>query len=183
MRRYRALAIIALSLLSATRADVRNCQCDVTIPATLDVRECSLCKEVEKYPMDVPFVFVRDASPNKPNRWLALPRFHGNHPQQLLEMTPQQRTAYWAAAIGKARELWGEEWGIALNSTEKRSQCHIHIHIGKLLPDQEDGRFVVADGPEQIPLPGDGEGLWIHTAGNRYHAHMNEPAGELKLQK
>jgi hypothetical protein len=182
MRFCRFLATLSLWLLP-THADVRNCQCDVAVPATLEARECSLCKEVEKYPADVPYIFVRDVNPNKPNRWLALPRFHGNRPQQLLEMTPEQRTAYWRIAFAKARESWGEEWAIALNSTERRTQCHMHMHIGKLLPDQEDDRFVVVDGPESIPVPRDGDGMWVHPAGGRYHAHNGEPAGELRLQR
>ncbi|MDE3166466.1 MAG: hypothetical protein KGN36_11730 [Acidobacteriota bacterium] len=183
MRRYRLLAVTALWLLPLTRADVRTCQCDVAVPATMEARECALCREAEKQPAGVEYFFLRDTNPRKPNRWLALPRYHGNRPQQLLEMTPEQRTGYWKAAIAKARGEWGEDWGIALNSTEKRSQCHIHLHIGKLLPDAEDANFVVVDRPEDLPVPPDGEGMWIHPAGARYHAHTHEPAGELKLQK
>src|ERR1039458_5600618 len=48
-------------------------------------------------------------------------------------MTPEQRTGSWSAALPKAREGGANEaWAIALNATEKRSQCHIHMHIGKL---------------------------------------------------
>ena len=183
MRHYRIWAAAFLWLLPLTRADVRNCLCDVTQPATLDTRECSLCKEVEKHSAEESFIFVRDTNPNKPNRWLALPRFHGNRPQQLLEMSPEQRTAYWKAAIAKARETWGEDWGVALNSTEKRTQCHVHFHIGKLLPDFENEKFVAVATPEAIPVPKDGDGIWIHPAGAGYHAHTEEPAGELKLQR
>lgn len=183
MGHYRIWAAAALCLLPVTRADVRNCLCDVTQPDTLEVRECSLCKEAEKHPVDVPFFVIRDANPNKPNRWLALPRFHGNRPQQLSDMTPEQRTAFWTAAMGKARETWNGDWGIALNSTERRTQCHLHVHIGKLLPDVEDGKFVLAGGPDTIPVPNDGDGMWVHPVGLRYHAHLGEPAGELKLQR
>jgi hypothetical protein len=98
-------------------------------------------------------------------------------------MTAEQRTAYWKAAISKARENWGEDWGIALNSTERRTQCHLHFHIGKLLPGMEDEKFVLADGPDTIPVPNEGDGIWVHPAGSRYHAHLAEPAGELKLQR
>src|SRR4051794_11902458 len=128
---YGVLAAAGLLLLSSGRADVRNCVCDVSRPETLEARECSLCKEAEKQPADVQFFFLRDTNPNKPNRWLLLPRFHGNRPQQLQDMTAEQRAAYWNTAIAKGRELWGEDWAIALNSTEKRTQCHLHIHIGK----------------------------------------------------
>lgn len=180
MRWCRYLVVLLLPL---TRADVRTCQCDVAHPETLEARECSLCRAVEQQPGDAAYFFLRDTNPNKPHRWLALPRFHGNHPQTVEEMTPEQRAGYWRAAIGKAREEWGEAWGIALNSTEKRSQCHIHIHIGKLMADQENDKFVWANGPEDIPVPRNGDGVWVHPAGNRYHAHIEEPAGELKLER
>ena len=173
----------ALFLLPLTRADVRNCQCDATRPETLEARECSLCKEAEKHPAEIQYFALRDANPNKPNRWLLLPRFHGNQPQQLQEMTPEQRASYWTAAIEKARELWSDTWGIALNSTEKRTQCHIHLHIGKLLPDMENDRFVAVDGPAQIPVPPEGQGQWIHPVGGKLHVHTDEPSGELKLQR
>jgi hypothetical protein len=179
----RTAAAVALLLLPMTRADVRNCQCDPSRPETMEARECSLCREAEKQPSGVRFFALRDTNPNKPNRWIMLPRFHGNRPQQFLEMTTEERTAYWTAAIAKARESWGDDWGIALNSTESRTQCHIHLHIGRLLPDAENDHFVVVDGAAQIPVPRDGEGVWIHPAGGRLHAHIEEPAGELKLQR
>jgi len=183
MRALRILAVTGLLLLPWTHADVRNCQCDPARPETMEVRECSLCKEAEKQDAGVQFFAIRDANPNKPNRWIMLPRFHGNRPQQLLEMTAEQRTGYWTAAIAKARELWGDDWGIALNSTEKRTQCHIHLHIGKLLPGMENDHFLAVDGPAQIPVPKDGDGEWIHPVDGRIHVHTDEPAGELKLQR
>ena len=179
----RIFVATALFLLPFGRADVRTCQCDPARPETMEARECSLCAVAEKQPADVQFFAVRDTHPNKPNRWVMLPRFHGNRPQQFLEMTPEQRTGYWTAAIAKAREVWGDDWGIALNSTERRTQCHIHLHIGKLLPGTENDKFVVVDKPSELPVPRDGDGMWIHAAGGRIHAHMEEPVGELKLQR
>ena len=44
-------------------------------------------------------------------------------------------------------------------------------------------RFVAVDKPSEIPVPRDGDGIWIHPAGARLHAHIEEPAGELKLQR
>jgi diadenosine tetraphosphate (Ap4A) HIT family hydrolase len=177
----RSFAALAFLLLPLSRADVRGCLCDVAKPETMAARECSLCREAETQPADVQFFLLRDVNPNKPNRWLALPRFHGRNPQQLSDMTPEQRTGYWSAAIAKARELWGDEWGIAVNSADRRTQCHAHMHIGKLLPDVEDDRFVLVDGPAAIPTPDGGDGIWIHPAGAGLHAHTGEPAGELKL--
>ena len=78
MRIPRYLPIIALSLLPLSRADVRNCLCDVAVPETLVARECSLCVEAEKHPADIEYFFLRDANPTKPHRWLALPRLRGS---------------------------------------------------------------------------------------------------------
>ncbi|MEO8591891.1 MAG: hypothetical protein ABI759_01090 [Candidatus Solibacter sp.] len=184
MRTHRSLLLIALCLLPLSRADVRTCFCEVSIPSSLEARECSLCKEAEKQPPDIQYFFIRDANPTKPNRWLALPRFHGNNPQQLNEMTPEERTGYWTAAIAKAREAWpNDPWGVALNSTTKRSQCHVHMHIGKLIPGKPDENFVVVDKPADIPLPIDGDGVWIHPVNGRLHVHLGVHDGELNLER
>lgn len=171
-----------LLLLPLVRADVRGCVCDLSRPETLSVRECSLCSEAEKQPAEPAFFFVKDRNPNKPNRLLALPRFHGENPQHMAGMTAAQRSAYWSAAIAKARELWGEECALAINSLERRTQCHMHIHIDKLTEGSEDDRFVVVDGPAQIPLPAEGDGLWVHPAGAKLHVHHGNDAPELLLQ-
>ena len=184
MRIPQCLPAIVLLLLPLSRADVRTCLCDVAVPATLEARECGLCKEAEKQPADLEFFFLRDTNPLKLHRWLALPRFHGEHPQQLTEMTPAQRTGYWSAAIAKAKAEWpADPWGIALNSTFKRSQCHIHLHIGKLIAEAEDDHFVTVDGPANIPVPKDGDGVWIHPVNGKLHVHIEKPDGELKLER
>ena len=113
---------------------------------------------------------------------LALPRAHGRNPQHLAEMTAEVRAAYWTAAIAKARERWGEEWGLAINNLERRTQCHMHIHIDRLIPGSEDERFVVVDGARDIPLPGENDGLWVHPVGGKLHVHHGNPAPELLLQ-
>src|SRR3954454_12785496 len=93
-------------LLLPAYADVRNCLCDVARPETLDTRECSLCKAAEAQPSAPAFFALRDANPNKPNRLLALPRFHGVNPQHLASLTPPERAAYWTFTIAKAHEVW-----------------------------------------------------------------------------
>ena len=45
--------------------------------------------------------FLKDTSPRKPNRWLVLPRIHGKGGHPFFEMTADQRTALWTAAIAK----------------------------------------------------------------------------------
>src|SRR6266404_7945082 len=118
MPSIRMRAALILLLLPLGRADVRGCLCDIARPETLAARECSLCREVETRPAEPAFFFVKDVNPNKPNRLLALPRFHGENPQHLAGMTADRRTAYWTAAMGKARELWRDQWALAINSLE-----------------------------------------------------------------
>ena len=177
------LAALCVLVLPAGLADVRTCICDSARPETMSARECSLCRVADAQPEKPPFFFVRDASPNKPNRWLALPRFHRRNPQDFTEMTAAERTAYWTATIAKARELWGDAWGLAVNSTDRRTQCHMHIHIGKLREGVENESFMVVDGPAEIPLPREGDGLWVHPAGGRLHVHTGDPAPELLLER
>jgi diadenosine tetraphosphate (Ap4A) HIT family hydrolase len=176
-------AALALLFFQATHADVRSCQCDLQRPETLAARECSLCKAAEAQPQQPAFFVIRDASPNKPNRQLALPRFHGRNPQDLGDMTADQRAAYWKFAIEKAREAWSEDWGLAVNSVERRTQCHAHIHIGKLRPGVESDIFTDVDGPADIPLPRDGDGLLVHPAGRKLHVHTGNDAPELMLER
>lgn len=170
-------------LLPAGLADVRNCACDAAKPETLEARECSLCRLALSQPEGTQFFFVKDANPNKPNRLLALPRFHRRNPQDLAEMTPDERTAYWTATIAKARELWNDDWGLAVNSPDRRTQCHMHIHIGKLRQGVENETFTVVDGSALIPLPREGDGMWVHPAAGKLHVHTGDPAPELLLER
>ncbi len=160
MRIFPYVAACAL-LLPAGLADVRNCACDEAKPETLEARECSLCRLALSQPEGTQFFFVKDANPNKPNRLLALPRFHRRNPQDLAEMTPDERTAYWTATIAKARELWSDDWGLAV----------------------ENETFTVVDGPASIPLPREGDGMWVHPAAGKLHVHTGDPAPELLLER
>ena len=183
MRFFRILGATLLLLALGGQADVRTCVCDLGRPETMAARECSLCRAAEEQPAEPQFFVLRDASPNKPHRWLAMPRFHGKNPQDLAQMTPEQRTAYWSLAIAKARELWGDQWGLAVNNLERRSQCHMHIHIGKLRENAEDDQFTTVASPADIPLPREGDGLWVHAAGAAFHAHWGNGSPELLLER
>ena len=184
MRYVTVGAAAAVLLLPAVLADVRNCSCDHAQPETLAARECSLCRAAESQPEGVRFFALRDTNPNKPHRWLALPRFHGKtNPQELSGMTAEERTAYWEFAIAKARDLWGDQWALAINNLERRTQCHMHIHIGKLRQGVENETFTVVDGPASIPLPREGDGMWVHPAGGKLHVHSGDPAPELLLER
>ena len=168
-----ALAGIAL-------ADVRACACDVAKPESLAARECGLCREAENQPADVAVFFVKDINPRKPNRWLALPRAHVH---ALAGMTPEARVTLWNAAFEKAKSLWGAGWGLAMNGDERRTQCHTHIHIGKLLDGVENLDFVEVAGVADIPVPKDGAGFWIHPVGGKLHVHSGEQVTEFVLMR
>ncbi len=171
--------IAALSV----RADIRDCGCDASKPETLDARNCSLCREALKQPADKDVFFLKDNNPTKPDRWLALPREHYSSTSPLAAMTPAERAGFWDAAIAKARDLWGDEWAIAMNGDLSRTQCHPHVHIGKLLPGNESDSGIFVASPEQIPVPPDGAGLWFHPQGSRLHVHEGAQINETVLMR
>ncbi|MGA8595280.1 MAG: hypothetical protein WB676_11110 [Bryobacteraceae bacterium] len=164
--------------------DVRACNCDTSNLAAMEKqRECGLCVEAEKQPPYIEMFFLKDANPTKPNRILALPRMHTLGGHALSALSPELRHVLWSAAITKAQETWGNAWGIAYNGDERRTQCHTHLHIGKLLPDQENNNFVVVSGPADIPAPTDGTGLWVHPVGNKLHVHLGQQVNETVLMR
>lgn len=172
--------IFLFALASLAFADVRNCVCDLTNPESMAARECSLCREAENQPPEPSIFFLKDNNPRKPNRWLALPRAHTH---ALGEMSAADRLAFWNAAIEKARALWGDQWGLAMNGDERRTQCHTHIHIGKLLDNVETSSAVVVDDASLIPVPKDGSGFWVHPAGQKLHVHAGEQVTEFVLMR
>jgi diadenosine tetraphosphate (Ap4A) HIT family hydrolase len=173
---------------SSIHADVRGCLCDLASPETPQTRGCSLCIEAAKHPASEHVILVKDNDPTKPNRWLALPRapFDGANP--LARMSAAERAELWNAAIAKATELWGDSWAIAMNGDIARRQCHMHVHIGKLLEGKEpeaksgDNSYFVDDAA-QLPAIADGSGLWFHPAGRRLHVHVGEQVDETVLMR
>lgn len=178
MDRFRLLA--ALFMAAPAIAAPTECVCDVASPVSMAARQCGLCKEAEAQPASAKIFFLRDTSPRKPNRVLALPRTHSAGHHELHDLSAADRTALWTAAIDKSKDLWGPEWGVAVNGLQVRTQCHMHIHIGKLLKGVEEGKFVVVSKPSQIPSR-PGEGLWIHPSGKRMHVHVGEQTTETVL--
>ncbi|MFN7992642.1 MAG: hypothetical protein U0Q18_03535 [Bryobacteraceae bacterium] len=174
----RFLAILLL-LPAFAFPDVRNCSCELANAESMAKRECSLCREAEKQTPDAAVFFLKDINPRKPNRWLALPR---PHTHGFPEMSPEQRTAFWTAAIAKARELFGDNWGLAVNADTSRTQCHAHAHMGKLAEAVESANFVAVDSPAEIPVSRDGSGFWIHgVEDGKLHVHMGEEVTETVL--
>jgi hypothetical protein len=177
---------VALRLItSSARADVRECHCDTSnVEAMRALPECSLCLEAEKQPAYLDVFFLKDRNPTKPNRTLALLRLHTSVGHSLSVASPEMRHVLWAAAIEKAQETWGNDWGIAYNGDERRTQCHTHLHIGKLLPDQElPDHLAIVNDPADIPAPSDGTGLWIHPVGGKLHVHLGQQVNETVLMR
>ena len=172
-------ALLALTLTAGLLFAAVECACDPANPESMKVRPCSLCNEAEKHASEEIF-FLKDINPRKPNRWLVLPRMHGTGQHHLYDLPPKLRTRLWEAAIARAKELWGDEWGLAYNGEKVRTQCHTHIHIGKLLKGVERDNFIVVSGASKIPAPKEG-GVWVHPHGKRLHVHLGEQTCETVL--
>jgi len=166
-----------------------RCPCDHSVAETLlAYPQCSLCLESEFHPPDVPFFFVQDINPSKPNRWLILPRAHDKGMQNLSGLAAADSGKFWAAAIRKGEELWGKQWGLAVNGELARSQCHAHAHIGKLLDGVEGEGFlykmgcsrvpgkapITVAGPDGIRAPDKGAAFWIHPVEKGLHLHVED---------
>ncbi len=174
------LAAACLLLAAPLGADVSQCACDPAKPETLQARNCSLCAEAEKQPAGVEFFLLKDINPRKPNRWLALPRAHRPGAHELHEYPAQTRIGLWKFAIQAAREKFGEEWGIAYNGVQVRTQCHLHLHIGRFVRAAERQDFLFVRRVEDIPAPED-SGLWVHPVPGGFHVHLGEQITETAL--
>jgi len=178
VRRFFIPAVLFATLV--LRADFVICTCDAARPETLEARQCSLCREAEKQPADVEVFFLKDANPTKPNRWLALPR---THERSIDLLNSQQRAGLWTAAITKAKALFGDQWAIAYNAPSVQTQCHVHLHIGKLIPGVETSQFIAVAKIEDIPVPASSQGYWIHPQGKVFHVHTGEQITETVLER
>jgi CDP-diacylglycerol pyrophosphatase len=182
MRRWIALLVLAAAV--ALGAEMDRCACDVGRAEAMAARDCSLCREAEQQPAGAPFFFLKDNSPLKPHQWLILPRTHASDGRlPLSKLTAAERTEFWTAAIARARTMFGDRWALALNGDEARSQCHTHVHIGRLREGVEDGQPLVVAGPADIPVPKDGSGMWVHAAGGKLHIHLGEQGTEGVLER
>ncbi|MGD0580549.1 MAG: HIT domain-containing protein [Bryobacteraceae bacterium] len=144
-------------------------------------RECSLCREAEQQPAGVEFFVLRDTNPRKPNRWLVLPKAHlaGSHP--LHALSKSERTRFWAFAIAEAKKHFGrEEWGVAYNGDKVRTQCHLHLHVGRFIRAAENSKFKLVRRIEDFPAPAEG-GVLIHPVKGGYHVLTGEEIMETAL--
>ena len=163
-------------------AAIDRCGCDPSNPESLKERYCSLTNEAGKHPESMDIFFLKDANPRKTNRTLVMPRrVLAGEMHELRHLSQPERDKLWREAIAKAKELWGDNWGVAYNGVKVRTQCHLHLHIGKLLKGVDSGKAIYVRRLEDIPVPKDGTGLWIHPAGNRLKVHLNEQICETVL--
>ena len=158
---------------------VVGCPCDHADAASLDGRVCSLCRTAEE--QTEPVYFLKDISPSKPNRYLALPRHHGSGLQSLEDLDDAEREAVWTAAIRRAEELFGPRWGLAHNSYFFRTQCHAHIHMGPLSPEVEDVGGELFANPAEFPKPAGSQGVWLHPKSGQYCLHLDRDLAEVVL--
>ncbi len=173
------LILLSFSIPLSAQNVIPTCHCDPSAPETMQRRECSLAGVANRQPPDETIFFVRDINPRKPNRTLALPR-HTAGAYTLDKLPPELRTALWTAAIEKARSLWGEDWAVAYNGDKVRTQCHVHLHIGKLNSAAKLEQFREISHPREIPNP-EGHGIWIYQAGRKLRVHEGEQTTETAL--
>ncbi|HLJ49697.1 MAG TPA: hypothetical protein VKU01_26975 [Bryobacteraceae bacterium] len=172
--------LAALAAFFTLRADIVTCHCDPTHPETLQARECSLCREAEKQAPGTEVFFLKDANPSKPNRWLALPR---GHERSMDSLPADVRTRLLAEAAAKAKSLFGEKWAIAYNAPEVQTQCHVHVHIGRWMPQVENDQFTMVKRVEDVPAPRQHEGFWLHPVDGGFHLHAGELITETVLER
>lgn len=146
----------------------------------MKARQCSLTNEAERQPLGIEFFFLRDNNPRKPNRWLILPRSRGEGMHTMSQLSSDERTRLWEAAMVKANELFGDEWGLAYNGEKVRTQCHLHLHIGRFIQAAENSNFKVMRRAKDFPAP-PGEGVWVHPVKDGFHVHTGEQIAETVL--
>jgi diadenosine tetraphosphate (Ap4A) HIT family hydrolase len=179
----RVVFATVLLAVCAASADVRDCICDLTNPDISRMRGCSLCVEAAKHPATERIILVKDNDPTKPNRWLVLPRAVYDGANPLAKMSAAERLELWNAAVARGKELWGDQWAVAMNGDIARRQCHAHVHVGRLLEGEEKDNGSYADSVADLPAISDGTGLWFHPAGKRLHVHTGEQITETVLMR
>jgi diadenosine tetraphosphate (Ap4A) HIT family hydrolase len=149
------LASLALAAFSSSAEAQMACACDPANPETLKVRNCSLVNEALKQPPEVATFVLKDINPRKPQRWLVLPREYrgGIHPMH--DLPRSERLDLWKFAVKTAQEKFGEDWALAYNGPKVRTQCHLHIHVGRWIKAADTTKFKYIARIEDLPNPED----------------------------
>lgn len=178
MRRFAFILLITSAAL--VRADISNCACDPKNPESMKSRQCSLCNEAEKRPPGEDFFVLKDINPRKPGRWLVLPVAHGSAQHHFRDLPKAQRDKLWREAIRVAQEKFGDGWGLAYNGERARTQCHLHLHVGRFIKAAETSSGSLVRRIEDIPAPDEG-GIWVHPVEGGYHVHLGDQIAETIL--
>jgi hypothetical protein len=109
-----------------------------------------------------------------------LPKAHAPGGHHLHEMPKEVRTQFWTFAIEQARLKFGEEWAAAYNGPSVRTQCHGHLHIGRLIQAAKISNFKVVKRIEDFPAPSD-SGVWIYPVPGGFRVHTGEQITETAL--
>jgi hypothetical protein len=139
--------------------------------------ECSLCGEaVRRRPQrdGGSTIVIEDKNPCK-GRWLALPLEHrGPCMQTLSTLSPKARGDLGRTAVAKAAAEFGPGFGLAINPPDQRTQCHLHVHIGRLRPNVTCSATIAAvSSPDDVFAIATDQGMWVHAAGGGYHVHTS----------
>lgn len=152
---------------------IAPCACDHSRPESLADRNCALCRVVEAREGDP--LLVKDIDPEKPNRWLALPRRHDAATRQsIADLSEDDRRELAAFSVREAERLFPGRWALAVNPAAERSQCHLHVHLGPRRGDAlctNAGIHVAEPGRILDAMAPDGS-VWAHPEpGGGYHVH------------
>ena len=145
-------------------------------PETMKARQCGLCREAEKHPLDAKFFFLKDNNPRKPNRWLLLPRAHKHDgPARCRDDRRPSARALWRLAIAAGEAALGRRMGDRLQRRQgphavPRPPAHRQVAQGHRL----DRRFIIVirAGTSRCPKTAPGSGS-TPPAG-KLHVHLGE---------
>ena len=171
------LAVFAL--IPSVPMPVVDCPCDHSRHESLRARVCGLCETAEREQSRV--VLLKDISPDKPSRHLALPKAHGAGFQSTAHIPDRMRAEVWREAARRAEELYPGNWGVAQNGQFFRTQCHAHLHIGPLSPGVEDCGGQPYLRFEDFPNVGPERGIWMHPKEGAYCVHLDRDLAEAVL--
>ena len=95
-------------------------------------------------------------------------------------MSKAERVRFWKFTIEEARKRFGDEWAAAYNGWRVRTQCHTHIHIGRLIQAAKIEKFTFVRRVEDIPAPEE-SGIWVYPVKGGFRVHTGEQITETAL--
>lgn len=174
------VVLLMFASMGVLRADISGCACDPKNPESMKARQCSLCLEAEKRPAGEEFFVLKDINPRKPGRWLVLPVAHGSAAHHFRDLPKPQRDKLWREAIRVATEKFGDGWGLAYNGERARTQCHLHLHVGRFIQAAETSGAITVKRVDDIPVPIEG-GIFVHSVPGGLHVHLGDQITETVL--